>query len=125
MYYAKSTGGFYTPDINPVIPADAVEITDEEHKELLDGQSNGYSIAPDVTGRPYLVAPPPAEIAERTRIAAIDSTIEGDVVIQSWKVMSNSQFDAAWATMTAGINTIPQLMGLLKRIARIIVRRLL
>ena len=42
MFYSKSTGGFYSRAIHgDNIPADAVEITDEEHRELLEGQSRG------------------------------------------------------------------------------------
>lgn len=59
MYYAKSTGGFYSPDINPVIPADAVEISDETHRALLEGQAAGKLIVADADGRPTLQDPPP------------------------------------------------------------------
>jgi hypothetical protein len=59
MYYAKSTCGFYTPDINPVIPADAVEITEEYYQSLLEGQSNGLQIVADTQGYPILITPVP------------------------------------------------------------------
>lgn len=59
MYYAKSTGGFYDRSIHgDAIPADAVEITTEEHAALLDGQSNGKRIVADAEGRPMLADPP-------------------------------------------------------------------
>lgn len=55
MFYAKSTGGFYDSEIHGnSIPADAVEITKEEHAELLNGQSNGFEIVADENGRPIL-----------------------------------------------------------------------
>lgn len=60
MFYAKSTGGFYDTAIHgDNIPADAVEITKEEHLALIDGQSHGKLIQADASGRPILVDPPP------------------------------------------------------------------
>ena len=60
MYYSKQTNGFYTPEIHGNnIPADAVEITPEQHAALIDGQSQGKVIAADADGRPVLQDPPP------------------------------------------------------------------
>jgi hypothetical protein len=100
MYYSKMTGGFYDPAIhgerlieritidldtgatldrwteaNPdtKIPADAVEITAEEHAALLQGQSQGQRIGADGEGRPVLQAPPlpsHAELVEQALQAA-------------------------------------------------------
>ena len=59
MFYAQSTGGFYDREINgDNIPADAVEITAEEHVALLEGQSQGKMIAADENGYPILQDPP-------------------------------------------------------------------
>ena len=59
MFYSKQTGGFYDTAIHgDNIPADAVEITDEEHQALLEGQSNGKVIAADKNGKPVLKDPP-------------------------------------------------------------------
>ena len=60
MFYSKSTGGFYDSAIHgDNIPADAVEITTEEHAALLEGQGQGKRIAADADGRPVLQDPPP------------------------------------------------------------------
>ena len=60
MLYAKSTSGFYDPAIHgDNIPADAVEITTEQHAALLAGQSNGKRIVADADGYPILQDPPP------------------------------------------------------------------
>lgn len=60
MFYSKTTGGFYTRETHgDNIPADAVEITIEEHQALLEGQSQGKRIVADATGRPILQDPPP------------------------------------------------------------------
>lgn len=94
MFYAKSTGGFYSEEIhgsrkvtvvapdwqsddpdaipdtieidNPAckIPADAVEITPEEHAALLDGEASGKRIVAAADGRPLLQDPPPPTLDE-------------------------------------------------------------
>ena len=65
MFYAKSTGGFYDTAIHgDNIPADAVEITTDEHQALLEGQSNGKIIAADKNGKPVLQDPPPPTAEE-------------------------------------------------------------
>lgn len=86
MYYASSTGGFYTPDINPIIPDDAVEITDEYYQELLAGQSDGKCITADAEGYPVLtdpvIVPPTAEENKATAsqlLTATDWTTIADV----------------------------------------------
>jgi len=56
-FYSASTGGFYTPDINPVMPVDAVEITEEYYQSLLAGQSEGKVIAAGAQGKPVLNDP--------------------------------------------------------------------
>lgn len=59
MFYAKSTGGFYSTEIHSdKIPEDAVEITEEEYAELLDGQSSGKIISAGNSGKPFLSDPP-------------------------------------------------------------------
>ena len=63
MFYAKSTGGFYDAAIHGEnIPADAVEITTEEHSALLSAQSTGKLIQADQDGRPVAVDPPAPSI---------------------------------------------------------------
>lgn len=65
MFYSKSTNGFYDIAIHGNnIPADAVEITAEEHAALIEGQSQGKRIVADDAGRPVLADPPKATAAE-------------------------------------------------------------
>ena len=59
MYYSKSTGGFYDPEINTLIPDDAVEISHATHAALLAGQAEGKVIASDSEGFPILQSQPP------------------------------------------------------------------
>jgi hypothetical protein len=54
-FYSKSTRGFYLTEIHGnAIPSDAVEITAEYHRELMDGQSEGKGIHSDARGNPIL-----------------------------------------------------------------------
>ena len=97
MFYSKLTGGFYTTEIHgDNIPADAVEITVEEHQALLEGQSQGKHIVADENGYPVLQDPPPltldeAKAAKLTEInAACDAEIEAikvsypDTEVMTW-----------------------------------------
>jgi hypothetical protein len=60
MFYSKTTSGFYTREIHgDNIPVDAVEITTEQHEELLQGQSQGLVITADENGYPTLSDPLP------------------------------------------------------------------
>ena len=59
MFYSKSTGGFYDAAIHGEnIPADAVEITVEQHAALLGAQANGKRIGADEGGNPVAIDPP-------------------------------------------------------------------
>jgi hypothetical protein len=78
MFYSATTGGFYTAEIHgDNIPADAVEITAEEHAALLDGQRQGKLITADGDGRPVLQDPPPitGNALILSQIATLESTI--------------------------------------------------
>ncbi|WP_448952117.1 hypothetical protein [Labrys neptuniae] len=56
ILFSASTNGFYLPGLHGGgIPDDAVEITVNEHRALLDGQTAGKGIAADDQGRPMLV----------------------------------------------------------------------
>lgn len=59
MFASKSTRGFYDAAIHgDNMPVDVVEITNEEHAALIEGQSNGKVIDFDEAGRPFLASPP-------------------------------------------------------------------
>lgn len=56
MLYSKTTRGFYNHEIHGEnIPDDCIEITDEYHIELINGQSNGKQISCDENGYPVLI----------------------------------------------------------------------
>lgn len=65
MFYSASTHGFYSSSIHgDNIPADAKEITKEQHAALLQGQSVGKIISPDVNGYPVLIEQEPPTIEQ-------------------------------------------------------------
>lgn len=61
-YYSKATGGFYDSTIHTTWPEDAVWITDEQHAELLAGQSSGQVIMPGKDGKPVLASKAPSHL---------------------------------------------------------------
>lgn len=76
MFYSRATHGFYDPDIHVNIPADAVEISAEEHADLLAGQSSGKTIVAGLDGRPALTDPPPSvNEALLSQIRALEATV--------------------------------------------------
>jgi hypothetical protein len=81
MFYSKSTGGFYITAIHgDNIPPDAVEITAEQHSDLLQAQSTGASIQTDSKGYPVAVFPPEKTLAELQAAAcAITDQTAGSV----------------------------------------------
>lgn len=77
MFYSASTGGFYNRAVHgDNIPADAVEISFEEHGALLAGQSAGKRIEADADGKPILVTPAGPTLEES--IAALVKQIDTD-----------------------------------------------
>lgn len=74
MFYSKSTGGFYTKEIHSTLPPDAVEITEEEWKALLQGEREGKVISAESGQKPALTdrpAPPPLPAEELEKLPAI------------------------------------------------------
>lgn len=61
--YSKTTGGFYLDQIQYTgLPSDLVEISDEEHQRLFEGQGQGKRITADENGYPILTDPPPPSL---------------------------------------------------------------
>lgn len=79
MKYSQSTKGFYDPAIHgDNIPADAVEITVEQHAALIAGESEGKRIVADADGFPVLQdpAPPTQEQIIAQYEAALDAHLD-------------------------------------------------
>ena len=60
--YSPSTQAFYDTNFHPSRPADAVEISPEQHTVLLAGQSQGQVIMPGKDGKPVLAEPAPSHL---------------------------------------------------------------
>jgi hypothetical protein len=59
---------------------------------------------------------------QQAKEAGLDAAITGDSVIQQLKAMTNAEFDAWW---DANVTTAAQAIAVLKRLARVIIRRVL
>lgn len=70
MFFAKSTGGFYSREIHgDNMPDDVMEITEAEHADLMQGQSTGQQIVANARGLPALAdrpVPPRADLVAQT-----------------------------------------------------------
>lgn len=80
-YYSRSTKGFYDSNLmsNPDnLPADAVEVSDEKHKELMTGQGSEKRIESDENGNPVLVDnTQPVDELKRIKKLQINRAFEG------------------------------------------------
>src|SRR3990167_8167661 len=59
---------------------------------------------------------------EETRQEELDATITGDPVTSPLKTMTNAEFDAWWE---ANVTNAAQAIGVLKRLTKLVIRRLL
>lgn len=84
-FYSASTGGFYTPDINPTMPTDVVEITEEYYQSLLAGQSEGLQIVADAQGYPILITPVPVP----STAAQNQATASGILSATDWTTIAD------------------------------------
>jgi hypothetical protein len=64
LFYSASTSGFYDDSIHSTVPSDAVEITAEEHMDILEALSTGKVLAAGTDGKPEAVARPKASLAD-------------------------------------------------------------
>lgn len=75
IYFSKTTGGFYNDGIHDSIPPDAVEVTEDEHAALLNGQASGHQITGDANGNPILVAPPVKPLTVLQQISVLEAQV--------------------------------------------------
>lgn len=79
MYlFSASQGGFFLPGVHFDIPDDAVAVSEDEHRELMDGQFSGKLICADDQGRPMLRKRDklPIEVRRGRAIDWIDATAD-------------------------------------------------
>lgn len=90
LFYSANTGGFYDTAIHGNnIPADAVEITADEHQALIEGQSSGKVIVADDAGRPVLADTPAPTAAEL--LAAKNSEARAYLASTDWYIVRHQE----------------------------------
>jgi hypothetical protein len=72
IHFSPSTLAFYASEIAYPggIPSDAIEVSEQEHRSVIDSQSFGTVLAADANGRPALV-PVPDEVWDSARSRAL------------------------------------------------------
>ena len=109
LYFSKTTGGFYIPEIHgDGIPDDAVEITHEAHAELMAEQATGKVIIGDADGLPQAVEPS----APVVTWDSIRSKRDGLLAASDWTQLADSPLTAekksAWATYRQALRDITE-----------------
>ncbi|WP_210432908.1 DUF4376 domain-containing protein [Rodentibacter caecimuris] len=81
--------GFFNDDFGGFVPEGAIEITEENYVELLEGQAQGKQIVSDKQGKPILIEPQPSPAHELK---------EGEWIISSEKqtALLNEQRALMW-----------------------------
>lgn len=108
IYYSKTTKGFYCEEIHRTnIPSDRVQITKEQHANLLNEQSQGKQIVPDENGYPIaivpLVAPPTWEQIRSKRDALLKDS--------DWAAFPDADpkpTKEAWLTYRQALRDVPE-----------------
>lgn len=114
MFYSKSTGGFYAPEIHgDAIPSDGVEITTEEHAELLIGQSQGKRIVADESGHPSLVNSPAPSASDQAASARArrDALLAASDWVTLRAIETGEDVPGEWVTYRQALRDLPQQAG--------------
>lgn len=68
MLYSKSSNSFYVRELHgDAIPSDAVEVSKQQHKEIIEGHYAGKTISADSDGFPILIDAPKLSNEQRVR----------------------------------------------------------
>ena len=107
-YYSKTTKGFYCEEIHGTnIPSDCVQITKEQHTNLLEEQSKGKRIVPDEKGFPIAIVPPVVPPTWEEIRAKRDSLL----IASDWSVAGDATpkpSKEAWLTYRQALRDLPQ-----------------
>ena len=97
LYYSAQTGGFYDDEIHRSIPADAVNITQDQHTALLTGEAAGQIIFAGEKGFPVLVDPEP--LSDEALIAQARQWRDSEIDSLKWlRERHRDEVDAGRAT---------------------------
>ena len=66
IYYSAATGSFYDDGIHKHMPKDVIEISQEQHAQLLQGQSDGMVIS-SINGQPVLQPKAPLNVDQLSK----------------------------------------------------------
>lgn len=88
-FYSPSTGGFYIEGIHSVMPEDVFEISEEQHRALIEGQSLGKQIV--YKSRKLQLVTPAAMVKTWEDIRATRDRLLGDC---DWTQMPDNNLDA-------------------------------
>ncbi|MDH1506298.1 DUF4376 domain-containing protein [Aeromonas caviae] len=112
MYYSKSTGHFYNATIHGNnIPADAVEITDDDYATLLAAQSAGQQIMANDNGYPIAIDPPQPVRSKAVLLAEVATkrwAVEtGGIIVAGHPIAtdreSQAQLTSAYTLLKGGL----------------------
>ena len=107
-YYSKTTKGFYCEEIHGTnIPSDAVQITKEQHTNLLNEQSQGKQIVPDENGYPIAIVPPVIPPTWEQIRSTRDSLLKDS----DWSAFPDANpkpSKEAWLTYRQSLRDLPQ-----------------
>jgi hypothetical protein len=106
IYYAKSTGWFYDSAKSQSLPADAVEVSDEQHSALMAALAVGQVITADASGHPIAVSvPSPVMPNVAGFVTAIKTALGGIVPVNAFMRQYPTYYDALtqglWADVEA------------------------
>lgn len=99
--------GFFDPTICAV-PEGAVEVTEQEHAELLAAQTNGARIQPGADGRPVAIAPPALTHADLVARARTEIRLQRQPIIQMLDGLQSSAIVRGASDQALAIETAKQ-----------------
>lgn len=108
IYYSKTTNSFYNDRSSKKLPADAVQITTLQHKQLLHAAANGQQISADATGKPINIpaaGPTSTQIWKSLQTQAQTALTKSDTVIIRC-AENGIAVPAAWVAYRASLRAI-------------------
>ena len=105
MAYIKPDGSYYEGDREHALDVEVPQRPSPDH---------------DWDGAAWVLNA--ARAAEKHRQADLDTAITGDAQLAAFKAMSNAEFDTWWA---ANVTNAAQAIAVLKRLAKLVIRRVL
>lgn len=111
LLFSAETGGFYDTAIHPagLLPADTVEVTEEEREAALAALAPGLAITADATGKPTVA---PVEPDADTRLALIrrrrNRLLDASDATQLADYPLSEASRSAWADYRQALRDLPE-----------------